>query len=111
MIEASDLPIQHRHDEMERNAYNAAFYELGFRWHWDRDTYGRLMCQGLSATECVRQYLETQQPHLLKAYDAAFLIDIIQEKKAEHRKREAAPDAMSSEYFDWAETIGSEIGA
>ena len=21
--------------DLERNAYNAAFYELGLRWHWD----------------------------------------------------------------------------
>ena len=39
----NDLPIQYRNDEIERNAYNAAFYELGFRWHWDSHTYYELL--------------------------------------------------------------------
>lgn len=69
---------------MERNAYNAAFHELGFRWHWDSDTYNQLVHQCSNAGQQIRQYLETRQPHLLKAYDAAFLIDVIQEKKARH---------------------------
>ena len=36
-------PVQYWLDETERNAYNAAFYELGLRWHWDRQTYCDLM--------------------------------------------------------------------
>jgi len=107
----NDLPVQYRHDEMERNAYNAAFYELGFRWHWDRDTYDQLLRQSPNAAERIRHYLETRQPHLLKAYDAAFLVDVIQEKKAEHRKRGADSDAMASGHFDWAQMLGSELGA
>ena len=39
----NDLPVEYQHEELDRNAYNAAFYELGFRWHWDRETYDQLL--------------------------------------------------------------------
>jgi hypothetical protein len=98
-------------DEMERNAYNAAFYELGFRWHWDSDTYDQLLREGSNPEERIRHYLETRQPHLLKAYEAGFLVELIQEKKVEHRRRGTAPGAEPSAYFNWAEALGSELGA
>ena len=101
------LPIQYRHDEMERNAYNAAFYELGFRWHWDSDTYDQLLQVSANAAERIRRYLETWQPHLLKAYDAAFLVDLIQEKKVALRRSGTVP----SGHFNWAEALGRELGA
>ena len=28
---------------VHRNAYNAAFYELGLGWHWDAATYDQLL--------------------------------------------------------------------
>jgi len=66
--------------EFDRNAFNAAFSELGLCWHWDEKTYAEL--QAIAAEgERLRQYLETQQRHLLKAYDADFLIDAIRETK------------------------------
>jgi hypothetical protein len=105
----NDLPMQYPHDEMERNAYNAAFYELGFRWHWDRDTYSRLARISATPEERVQHYLETQQAHLLKAYDAAFLVRAIQEKKTEHRRRGTEP--MVSGHFDWTQARGCELGA
>jgi hypothetical protein len=98
-------------DEMERNAYNAAFYELGFRWHWDDETYEQLMRHGSTPEGRIRHYLETRQPHLLKAYDADFLIGLIQEKKSAHRRRGIAPEANPAGYFNWAEALGSELGA
>ena len=61
---------------LERQAFNAAFHELGLRWHWDEHTY-----DALSADDCPRarlhRYLEAEQPHLLRAYDADFLADAI----------------------------------
>ena len=74
--------------EMERNAYNAAFYGigiqvvLGLRYLLDASgdaprTKGR-----------VRAYLETHQPHLLNAYDAIFLVE-------PSRVRETRFDAMA----------------
>jgi len=93
-------------DEIERDAYNAAFYELGFRWHWDQETYEQLQRYSPHGATRIRHYLETRQPHLLKAYDATFLIDAIEEKKAEHQNR-----GGRQVYFDWAQTLGNELGA
>src|SRR5438477_8258145 len=107
----NDLPIQYRHDEMERNAYNAAFYELGFRWHWDRNTYEALLSRGHSAEDRISHYLETQQPHLLRAYDAEFLVEMIQAKKAEFRQRRADSGVMAPGHFDWSQMLGAELGA
>jgi hypothetical protein len=42
MVMMNDLPRDVDHQELERNAYNAAFYELGLRWHWDSQTYEAL---------------------------------------------------------------------
>ncbi len=105
------LPAQTAHDEIDRNAYNAAFYELGLRWHWDSDTYEQLLGRATNAAERIRHYLETHQSHLLKAYDAAFLVDVIESKKADHRKQLGQSAAPDSGYFDWAKTLDCELGA
>lgn len=90
--------------ELERNSYNAAFYELGLRWHWDRETYDALVGRSSCPAECIAHYLETSQPHLLKAYDAAFLADAIQQKKAAYRC------SGNGRGFDWARALDREIG-
>lgn len=100
-------PISYWHDEIERNAYNAAFFELGLRWHWDGETYDRLIGLSQSANERIDHYLKTHQPYLLKAYDAEFLAEAIEQKKEIHRKRGSA----SSSYFNWTESHGVELGA
>jgi hypothetical protein len=104
----NDFPIQLHADEMERNGYNAAFYELGFRWHWDRNTYEALLSRSTCSEKRIRHYLETHQPHLLRAYDAEFLVQVIEAKKAEYRKRCA--DSATG-HFDWSQTLGAELGA
>ncbi|MBT2322262.1 hypothetical protein J7E62_07885 [Variovorax paradoxus] len=106
----NDLPIQYWNDEVERNAYNAAFYELGFRWYWDSNTYYELLGRIPDAVDRIQHYLKTHQPHLLRAYDAEFLVAVIQEKQAEHRKRGPAPGAASG-HFDWSTAAGAELGA
>jgi hypothetical protein len=106
----NDFAILNLNEEMERNAYNAAFHELGFRWHWDSDTYSELLSLSSNSAESIHHYLETRQPHLLKAYDAPFLVQVIQEKKAQHLKRRASA-GTSCRHFDWAQTLGCEIGA
>jgi len=93
-------------DEMDRNAYNAAFYDLGLRWHWDSDTYHRLISQSECPAQRIQHYLETTQPHLLKAYDAAFLADAIQQKRAAYRCSKP-----SGARFDWGPVMSPEIGA
>lgn len=108
----NDLSVQHQIEEIERYACNAAFHALGLRWYWDAETYQRLVRSGMSCGEQIRHYLETQQPHLLKAYDADFLIGAIQEKKALHRARaETSAAAGSRQRFDWSQTLCGEIGA
>ncbi|MEO8655023.1 MAG: hypothetical protein ABI409_12935 [Ramlibacter sp.] len=65
--------------EMHRQAYNAAFEELGLSWHWDSVTYA---CLPGAGREGLRAYIEKEQPHLLRAYDADFLVDAIEAAKA-----------------------------
>lgn len=65
--------------ETQRHAYNAAFDELGLPWHWDADTYARLLGHG---SDGVRMYLVTERPHLLRAYDAEFLVAAVEAAKA-----------------------------
>jgi hypothetical protein len=106
----NDLPAQYREEELERNALNAAFNDLGLRWHWDSPTYTGLLRQTACGATRIRLYLETQQPHLLRAYDAAFLVDVIQERASQHKQRLAATGTATPRYFNWAETLGREIG-
>ncbi|WP_048439903.1 hypothetical protein [Caenimonas sp. SL110] len=57
------------------HAYNAAFEELDLPWHWDAVTFMRLRESGDC---CVRRYLETEHAHLLRAYDADFLVQAVE---------------------------------
>jgi len=97
----NDLPPELGHEELERNAYNAAFYELGLHWHWDSQTYSALM--RLQPEARIRHYLETEHPHLLQAYDADFLAAAIHERKREHKP-------CTGRSFDWAQAAGWELG-
>jgi hypothetical protein len=75
--------------EIERNAYNVAFSELGLTWYWDAQTYAQLRAS--SQQKChVRSYLEAHQPHLLSAYDADFLVRAIEAKRSQFDQPEAA---------------------
>jgi len=65
--------------EAHRAAYNAAFEELGLNWNWDADTYARLPGAG---PQGVRAYLEREQAHLLRAYEADFLVNAIEAAKS-----------------------------
>jgi len=64
----------HRHDTSTVQAYNLAFEELGLDWHWD-DTRP-------AGPQAVREYLEREHAHLLRAYDADFLVSAIEQAKA-----------------------------
>lgn len=68
--------------EGERNAFNAAFSELGLCWHWDQKTFAELQAIAAEEEARVRRYVELQHEHLLKAYDADFLIGAIRETKS-----------------------------
>jgi len=62
--------------QVDRNAFNAAFSELGLLWNWDSATYEALAASACERTR-VRSYIEQAQSHLLRAYDAEFLTDAI----------------------------------
>ncbi|HSI55752.1 MAG: hypothetical protein ACAH21_11875 [Ramlibacter sp.] len=66
--------------EAHRHAYNAAFDELGLTWHWDAATFARLHA-GHTGRASVQAYLEADHPHLLRAYDAEFLVNAIETTK------------------------------
>ena len=88
--------------ESERNAYNAAFYDLGLRWHWDGDTFASLLAFP-DPCDRIRRYLETQHPHLLKAYDPEFLASAIETRKT-------GCENAANGYFDWSEARAAELG-
>lgn len=91
------------------DAYNAAFYELGLRWHWDRDLYQEeLSCA--EEKERILAYLKTHQFHLLTAYDPEFLVSAIQTTKARWY------DALlmsggARRAVNWAELQQAQVGA
>ena len=91
----NDLPPELGHDDVERNAYKAAFYALGLHWHWDSTTFDALKRLNPKPEACIRHYLETEHPHLLQAYDADFLAAAILERKRHHKP-------CSGHSFDWA---------
>ena len=98
--------------DRELDAYNAAFYELGLRWHWDSATYEALLSQGGDGPARVRHYLQSQQPHLLRAYDADFLVAMIEQKAAAKRvAADAQQGGTASRFFDWSQARGCELGA
>ncbi len=89
--------------ETHRHAYNAAFDELGLAWHWDASVYARLQAETRGA-DAVRTYLETEQAHLLRAYDAQFLVDAIEAAKARcdgemaHQRAQGAPAGIRNRF-------------
>jgi hypothetical protein len=55
--------------------YTAAFEELGLSWQWDPATHG-------GGREGLRAYLQKEHPHLLRAYEADFLVDAVESTRA-----------------------------
>ena len=110
MVMHNSLSVEDRDVELDRNAYNAAFHELGFRWHWDSDAYDDLLSRSPDPADQIRHYLQTFQPHLLTAYRVAFLVQLIREKQASHRRRQATRRDIAATHFDWSQTLGGEIG-
>ena len=96
--------------EIDRNAFNAAFYELGLRWHWDSETYDALAAHPCERSR-VRAYLETEHSHLLRAYDADFLADAVLVAKQRSRKALAACPPRAAPRFGWADARWGEVGA
>lgn len=96
--------------ERDRSAFNAAFHELGLRWQWDAATYDSLVGQPCERERLCR-YLAREQAHLLRAYDAEFLIAAIEERKAKLGGRGAPARSATADSIDWAAFQAGEIGA
>jgi hypothetical protein len=83
-------------------AFNSAFADLGLRFRWDVQTLTSLSAIDGEHARVVA-YIETQQPHLLNAYSAAFLSTAILEKKRAHTPEvlptriDTAPDTARSQ--------------
>lgn len=102
------LPTEHR--EIERSRFNAAFHDLGLRWHWCSDTYAGLATQACER-ERVLGYLQTEQTHLLRAYDAGFLTDaILAAKQRRDRALGAEPTTATDSRFNVSETCAGQVG-
>jgi hypothetical protein len=78
MSQASIYLVANPTVEAHRHAYNAAFEELSLSWRWDTATYAHLQRHG---RDLVRAYLQAEQAHLLRAYDADFLVNAIEAVK------------------------------
>jgi hypothetical protein len=74
----STARMDDQHAEAQRLAYNAAFDELGLSWSWDAETFSKLPA---GARQRVQSYLEHEHPHLLRAYDADFLVQAVENTK------------------------------
>ena len=67
--------------ELERNAYNAAFGELGLEWFWDAETYDALAAIR-EPKRRVGVYIQSNHPHLLRAYQVDFLATAVEVTRA-----------------------------
>jgi hypothetical protein len=108
-ITSLDHDVAFDNVDAHRHAYNAAFYELGLKWHWDSEFYRCVSCKD-GEKQLIRSYLETHQPHLLKAYDADFLADVIQQTKTRCFENLVANGSRHSATINWAELQSREVG-
>ena len=95
--------------EIDRAAFNGAFYELGLRWHWDSRTYERLAGQACERSR-LQSYLQAEQAPLLRAYDADFLTDAILQAKQRRRLALAACSTSGTPHFERPPVRCDEIG-
>ena len=65
--------------EAHRHAYNAAFHLMDLNWHWDPATFAAIHRYGRAG---VKSWVETEQPHLLRAYAVDFLVNAVEVTKA-----------------------------
>ena len=76
----------------DRHSVNRAFRELGLRFQWDERTWAELSAMP-DVREQLRYYLPRHQPHLLGAYDAEFLSELVARKLANPGTIDACVDA------------------
>lgn len=100
----------HVQAELDRHAYNAAFHELGLRWHWDERMYEKLS-RIPHRGDRMRTYLELCRPHMLRAYDCNFLANAIEELKTQCREALASSaQAGRNVGINWSEFERPQLG-
>jgi hypothetical protein len=67
-------------EEVQIQAYNGAFEELGLQWYWDRGTWATLPAN----SSRVLEYVQREHPHLLRSYDGDFLVTAVESARARH---------------------------
>lgn len=79
------------HDPLEAEllAYNHAFCELELPWRWDVNTLRDLLSIA-AGRDPVGAYLERNQSHLLRAYEKAFLCDLVHTTRQRYRHQSGA---------------------
>lgn len=95
--------------EVQRLAYNTAFRELGLRWHWDRADYDCQMCVE-SQRAHLRRYVENQHPHMLKVYEAEFLVNAIQTTMVNCLETAGEADGSGPATTKWAVIQHGDVG-
>jgi len=79
----------------DRHSVNRAFRELGLRFQWDERTWAELSAMP-DVREQLRYYLPRHQPHLLGAYDAEFLGELVAQKLAHPGAGETSLEAHAA---------------
>jgi hypothetical protein len=70
--------------DAELAAWNHAFSELELPWRWDAKTFRDL--KSIAADhDLVGTYVERNQAHLLRAYEKAFLRDLVHSARDRYR--------------------------
>lgn len=77
------------HDEALLSAYNAAFSDLGLRFRWSQATLDFFDDVGNELAR-ITAYIERFHAHLLSAYDADFLAQLIFERKSQFYRESIA---------------------
>lgn len=77
MNQSADL-----HNEALLSAYNAAFSDLGLRFRWSQATLD-FFDDVSNEVARITAYIERFQSHLLNAYDADFLAQLIFDRKTQ----------------------------
>jgi hypothetical protein len=97
-------------DDLQCDAYNAAFYELGLGWHWDAGTW-RSLAPLTSEVERISTYMQAHHAHLLHAYEPAFLAGAITSARTRCVELMQASGGALAGKADWAALQSRQIGA
>jgi len=84
MNQSADL-----HNEALLSAYNAAFSDLGLRFRWSQATLD-FFDDVSNEMARITAYIERFQSHLLNAYDADFLAQLIFDRKSQFYRESVA---------------------